>query len=80
MAHSYVKLRYGGLTFFMLHLHTIFWDCRTSHYPYAEEIMDFADKNGIMVINECPGVNLHNFNNTELLVNHENVMEELISR
>ena len=23
---------------------------RTSHYPYAEEIMDFADNNGIVII------------------------------
>ena len=23
---------------------------RTSHYPYAEEIMDFADQNGIVII------------------------------
>nr|CAD7574317.1 unnamed protein product [Timema californicum] len=29
---------------------------RTSHYPYAEEIMDFADRQGIVVINECPSV------------------------
>lgn len=29
---------------------------RTSHYPYAEEIMDFADRMGIMVIDECPSV------------------------
>ncbi|XP_024082283.1 beta-glucuronidase isoform X2 [Cimex lectularius] len=29
---------------------------RTSHYPYAEEIMDFADKEGIMIIDECPSV------------------------
>lgn len=29
---------------------------RTSHYPYAEEIMDFADRTGIMVIDECPSV------------------------
>ena len=50
---------------------------RTSHYPYAEEIMDFADRNGIMVIDECPGVNLHTFDE-ELLINHQNVMEELI--
>ena len=28
---------------------------RTSHYPYAEEIMDFADENGIAIIDECPG-------------------------
>jgi hypothetical protein len=29
---------------------------RTSHYPYAEEIMDFADREGIIIINECPSV------------------------
>lgn len=29
---------------------------RTSHYPYAEEVMDMADKIGIMIINECPSV------------------------
>jgi len=52
---------------------------RTSHYPYAEEIMDFADRNGIMIIDECPGVNLHIFDN-ELLKNHKNVMKELVNR
>ncbi|PSN44367.1 Beta-glucuronidase [Blattella germanica] len=30
----------------------------TSHYPYSEEIMDFADKEGIMIIVECPGINI----------------------
>jgi hypothetical protein len=29
---------------------------RTSHYPYSEEIMDFADREGIMIIDECPAV------------------------
>lgn len=29
---------------------------RTSHYPYADEIMDMADKMGIMIIDECPSV------------------------
>lgn len=52
---------------------------RTSHYPYADEIMDFADRNGIMIINECPGVNLHTFDHN-LLQNHKNVMKELIER
>uniref|UniRef100_A0A8C9EQ68 Glucuronidase beta n=1 Tax=Pavo cristatus TaxID=9049 RepID=A0A8C9EQ68_PAVCR len=28
---------------------------RTSHYPYAEEIMDLCDTYGIVVIDECPG-------------------------
>ena len=31
---------------------------RTSHYPYAEEIMDMADQHGIVVIDECPGVGI----------------------
>lgn len=30
---------------------------RTSHYPYAEEIMDFADKYGFMIIDEVPSGN-----------------------
>lgn len=29
---------------------------RTSHYPYADEIMDLADQLGIMIIDECPSV------------------------
>lgn len=32
---------------------------RTSHYPYAEEVMDFADRNGIVVIDETPAVGLN---------------------
>lgn len=31
---------------------------RTSHYPYAEEIMDLCDAYGIVVIDECPGVGM----------------------
>lgn len=29
---------------------------RTSHYPYSEESMQFADEMGIMIIDECPSV------------------------
>lgn len=29
---------------------------RTSHYPYSEESMQFADQHGIMIIDECPSV------------------------
>ncbi|GAA2196310.1 beta-glucuronidase [Sinomonas flava] len=32
---------------------------RTSHYPYSEEIMDFADRHGIVVIDETPAVGLN---------------------
>ena len=29
---------------------------RTSHYPYAEEVMNLADELGILIIDECPAV------------------------
>ncbi|XP_069082982.1 beta-glucuronidase [Pleurodeles waltl] len=55
---------------------------RTSHYPYAEEIMDLCDKYGIVVIDECPGVGIKNpesFGNKSLS-HHLVVMEELVRR
>ncbi|KAG8233860.1 hypothetical protein J437_LFUL006883 [Ladona fulva] len=52
---------------------------RTSHYPYAEEIMDFADRMGFLIVDECPGVNLDNFDD-ELLERHKVVMSELVRR
>ena len=39
---------------------------RTSHYPYAEEAMDLADRLGVLVINETPAVGL-NFEDTDQL-------------
>ena len=32
---------------------------RTSHYPYAEEILNLCDQEGIAVILESPAVGLH---------------------
>jgi beta-glucuronidase len=32
---------------------------RTSHYPYAEEVLDYADRHGIVVIDEAPGVGIN---------------------
>jgi beta-glucuronidase len=32
---------------------------RTSHYPYAEEVLDFADRQGIVVIDETAAVGLN---------------------
>ncbi|XP_048750857.2 beta-glucuronidase-like [Ostrea edulis] len=54
---------------------------RTSHYPYAEEIMDQADQQGIVVIDESPGVGIEagNFGN-ESLAHHLKVMDEMIQR
>ncbi|KAL5017218.1 hypothetical protein ScPMuIL_006807 [Solemya velum] len=55
---------------------------RTSHYPYAEEIMDQADRQGIAVIDESPGVGIKtvaNMNNVSL-AHHLEVMGELVRR
>lgn len=32
---------------------------RTSHYPYAEEVLDFADRHGIVVIDETAAVGIN---------------------
>ncbi|MEU7835117.1 beta-glucuronidase [Nonomuraea sp. NPDC049129] len=32
---------------------------RTSHYPYAEEVLDYADRHGVVVINETAAVGLN---------------------
>ncbi|XP_017120244.2 beta-glucuronidase-like [Drosophila elegans] len=52
---------------------------RTSHYPYSEESMQFADEQGIMIIDECSAVDLYSFH-PRLLHNHMSVMEQLIHR
>ncbi|XP_019880925.1 beta-glucuronidase [Aethina tumida] len=52
---------------------------RTSHYPYAEEIMDLADEIGIMIINECPAVNMDGFSSLQL-ENHKRSLTELYRR
>ena len=69
---------------------------RTAHYPYSEEIMRLADREGIVVIDETPAVGLHlNFMATGLFGDsvkrdtwkeigtkeaHEQVLRELVSR
>ncbi|CAH1792744.1 unnamed protein product [Owenia fusiformis] len=55
---------------------------RTSHYPYAEEIMDLADKYGIAVIDESPAVGLASKENFDpvVLQKHLKVESELIRR
>ena len=32
---------------------------RTSHYPYAEELMELCDQQGIVVVDEAPAAGLH---------------------
>lgn len=64
---------------------------RTSHYPYSDEIMDLADREGILVIDETPAVGLNlwdkNVNvfseehiHQEALEHHVQVVRELIDR
>ncbi|XP_006859911.1 PREDICTED: beta-glucuronidase [Chrysochloris asiatica] len=55
---------------------------RTSHYPYAEEVMQLCDRYGIVIIDESPGVGImlpENFSNMSL-AHHLEVMEELVRR
>ncbi|XP_056911186.1 beta-glucuronidase [Takifugu flavidus] len=55
---------------------------RTSHYPYAEEILQMCDRHGIVVIDECPGVgikDIRSFGNASLK-HHLFVMDELVRR
>lgn len=69
---------------------------RTSHYPYAEEILDLADEMGFLIINEAPAVGILSspvpatgsllpvFDDKEavepLLAYHLDVMRKLIHR
>ena len=48
MLHDFELLRWIGANSF-----------RTSHYPYAEEVLDMADRLGIVVIDETAAVGLN---------------------
>ncbi|MCL3778273.1 MULTISPECIES: beta-glucuronidase [unclassified Actinomyces] len=48
MVHDFELMRWQGANSF-----------RTSHYPYAEEVMDLADELGLVVIDETPAVGLN---------------------
>lgn len=52
---------------------------RTSHYPYAEELLDATDAAGIVVIDESPAIGLEGFGD-KLLAKHRRVMTELVGR
>jgi beta-glucuronidase len=48
MVHDFELLRWIGAN-----------SLRTSHYPYAEEVLDYADRHGIVVIDETAAVGLN---------------------
>ncbi|OGS22347.1 MAG: beta-glucuronidase [Elusimicrobia bacterium RIFOXYA2_FULL_39_19] len=63
---------------------------RTSHYPYADEIMDMADKLGFLVIDETPAVGMNEWGsdpvfdkilfNNKMLATHLTMLKELYRR
>ncbi|MBQ4109676.1 MAG: beta-glucuronidase [Clostridia bacterium] len=64
---------------------------RTSHYPYSEELMDIADEEGFLVIDECSAVGFNFWGagkpvfcpeliSDEALTTHIREMKELIAR
>jgi beta-glucuronidase len=54
---------------------------RTSHYPYAEEFLDYADRSGVLVIAETPFVALsERLYQPEILEQVKKVINELIER
>ncbi len=63
---------------------------RTSHYPYSEEIMQMADRQGFLVIDEVPAVGMNFWSNTPVfkegsadettLKHHKEVLTELYER
>lgn len=63
---------------------------RTSHYPYSEEIMQMADRQGFLIIDEVPAVGLNlwcdtvifqpGFADEETLKHHKDVLTELYQR
>lgn len=54
---------------------------RTSHYPYSEELMSYADRKGFLVIDEVPAISLDfRYVNEKSLHNHKEFIKRLIER
>lgn len=67
---------------------------RTSHYPYSDELMRLADREGVVIIDETPAVGVHfNFHATgtipterstwtrvKTFEHHQDVLREMIAR
>ncbi len=59
---------------------------RTSHYPYAEEMYDLCDREGIVVIDETPAVGIASVDGLDpykafpIRDHHEQVIRDLVSR
>lgn len=57
---------------------------RTSHYPYAEEMYDLCDREGIVIIDETPAVGIGGTSNPyktfPIKEHHEDVLRDMIAR
>lgn len=59
---------------------------RTSHYPYAEEMYDLADEEGVVIIDETPAVGIgagaaqDPYRTFDIRQHHEDVIRDLIAR
>lgn len=59
---------------------------RTSHYPYAEEMYDLCDREGIVIIDEVPAVGIgmgpskDPYKNMRIHEHHRDVIRDLIDR
>lgn len=58
---------------------------RTSHYPYAEEMYDLCDREGIVIIDEVPAVGIANwphdpYNTLPIGEHHKDVIRDMIAR
>ena len=59
---------------------------RTSHYPYAEEMYDLCDREGIVIIDEVPAVGIgcgadtDPYHTLKIKSHHEDVIRDMIAR
>ena len=58
---------------------------RTSHYPYAEEMYDLCDREGIVIIDEVPAVGIVNwphdpYKTLPITDHHRDVIKDMITR
>lgn len=59
---------------------------RTSHYPYAEEMYDLCDREGIVIIDEAPAVGINAggsadpYKTMRIREHHEEVIREMVAR
>ena len=59
---------------------------RTSHYPYAEEMYDLCDREGIVIIDETPavgigaGASVDPYKTFQIKEHHQDVLRDMIAR